>query len=463
MSVRHVFTCLALSFFLFCAHPLLAATPAQLPNFVSLARDLKPAVVNISTTKNIRPRRSVPQLPRGSNDPFEDFFDRFYRGEPRSPGQERSLGSGVIISRDGYILTNEHVIDGADEIKVKLASGRTFTASVQGSDQKLDLALLKISGSDLPFARLGDSEAVEVGAWVMAIGNPFGLDETVTAGIVSAKSRNIGAGPYDDFIQTDASINPGNSGGPLFNLAGEVIGINTAIVAGGQGIGFAIPINAAKAILPQLKRDGHVTRGWLGVHIQPLSDELARSFGLSSNKGALIAEVEKDSPAARAGLRRGDVILAFDGHPIDEVGDLSRRVAATPVERKATLKLVRDGKPLELPVVVGKLNEPRPALSSNADDGKDLIGLRVADITPATARKFDLAGATGVVVVGVAPASPAAAADLRSGDLLLELDGKPISSRDDFERALLGVKKGAHLRLLVQRNENLFYVAVAVE
>ena len=301
-----------------------ALAAAQPPDFVSLAEQLKPAVVNIGTAKTVKPRTPSypgPQGPHG--DMFEEFFERFFRNAPQSPRKERSLGSGFIISQDGYILTNDHVVDGADEIKVKLSDGREFTGEIRGLDPKLDLALIKIdAGEDLPVARLGDSEAIKVGEWVMAIGNPFGLEQTVTVGIVSAKGRVIGAGPYDDFIQTDASINPGNSGGPLFNMRGEVVGINTAIVAQGQGIGFAIPVNMAKQIIPQLRDEGRVTRGWLGVTVQALNKELADSFGLDSTHGALVNEVIEDSPADKAGLKRGDIIVEYDGTRVDELNDL---------------------------------------------------------------------------------------------------------------------------------------------
>jgi serine protease Do len=305
---------------LFCCATLSLPGPAAAaaPDFVALSKELKPAVVNISTAKTVRPRRPVLPGPRGPQmDPFEEFFVRFFQGQPNIPRKERSLGSGFIISADGYILTNNHVVDGADEIKVKLADGHSFAATVKGTDAKLDLALLKIdTGENLPVAKLGDSNKLQVGEWVMAIGNPFGLEQTVTVGIVSAKGRVIGAGPYDDFIQTDASINPGNSGGPLFNTAGEVVGINTAIIAGGQGIGFATPVSAAQAIIPQLRETGHVTRGWLGVSVQPVTEELAASFGLDKPRGALVTEVIKGSrrrTRCRGRLGRAKVEPCRDG------------------------------------------------------------------------------------------------------------------------------------------------------
>jgi len=270
-----------------------ASAKGVIPDFVELAAKLKPAVVNISTAKTIAPQKKSHRMPNPyGTDPFQDFFDRFFEGVPQQPFKQRSLGSGFIISDDGYILTNNHVVSGADEIKVKLADGREFKGEVKGADEKLDLALIRIEGKDhFPVATLGDSDKIQVGEWVMAIGNPFGLQQTVTAGIVSAKGRVIGSGPYDDFIQTDASINPGNSGGPLFNSGGEVIGINAAIVAGGQGIGFAIPINVIKRVLPDLIEMGHVYRPALGFSAAPLTSSIATMFGLPVREGLLVQEV----------------------------------------------------------------------------------------------------------------------------------------------------------------------------
>jgi serine protease Do len=280
-----------------------AFAKAVIPDFVELAARLKPTVVNISTAKTIAPQKGFRHPGPFGSDPFEDFFNRFFEQMPQRPFKQKSLGSGFIISDDGYILTNNHVVAGADEIKVKLTDGREFKGEVKGADEKLDLALVKIVGKDhFPVALLGDSDTIKVGEWVMAIGNPFGLEQTVTAGIISATGRVIGSGPYDDYLQTDASINPGNSGGPLFNGRGEVIGINTAIVAGGQGIGFAIPVNMAKGIITQLKETGKVTRGWIGVAIQTVTPDLAQSFGLPTEKGALVSEVVKDGPADKAGM-----------------------------------------------------------------------------------------------------------------------------------------------------------------
>ena len=461
-----MFRCLTLLLSLLTA--ILTAAPvlaAQAPDFATLAEQLKPAVVNISTAKSLKPRSPAyhgPQQP--GQDLFEEFFERFFRDMPQSPRKERSLGTGFIISDDGYILTNEHVVDSADEIKVKLSDGRIFSGKVRGLDPKLDLALIKIdAGKQLPVARLGDSDKLRIGEWVMAIGNPFGLEQTVTVGIVSAKGRVIGAGPYDDFIQTDASINPGNSGGPLFNVNGEVVGINTAIVAGGQGIGFAIPVNMAKQIVQQLRDEGKVTRGWLGVVVQPLSEELAQSFGLDRPRGALVSEVVKDSPAERAGIKRGDVILSFDGQAIDERNDLPKVVATTPVGKAVKVVVFRDGRERELKVEIGKLAEEDGQLAEQGATGGEL-GLAVAALTPELARRYELDPASrGVVITAIEAASTAASANLRPGDLVVEVDGRGVDSVKSFEAAVTRVGKGKVLRLLIQRHDTLFYTTVRIE
>jgi serine protease Do len=447
---------------------MLTAVPvfaAPAPDFATLAEQLKPAVVNISTAKTLKPRSPAyrsPQQP--GQDLFEEFFERFFRDMPQSPHKERSLGTGFIISDDGYILTNAHVVDGADEIKVKLSDGRLFPGKVRGIDPKLDLALIKIdTGKQLPVAKLGDSDKLRIGEWVMAIGNPFGLEQTVTVGIVSAKGRVIGAGPYDDFIQTDASINPGNSGGPLFNVGGEVIGINTAIVSGGQGIGFAIPVNMAKQIVQQLRDEGKVTRGWLGVVVQPLSEELAQSFGLDRPHGALVSEVVKDSPAERAGIKRGDVILRFDGQAIDERNDLPKVVATTPVGKAVTVVVFRDGRERELKVEVGQLAEEGGQLAEQGTTGGKL-GTTVAALTPELARRYSLdPESRGVLITVIEPGSAAAAANLRPGDLVVEVDGHEVATVKAYEAAIAQVGKGKVLRLLIQRRETLFYTIVRVE
>jgi serine protease Do len=442
-----------------------AVPAATVPDFVALAKELKPAVVNVSTSKVVKPKR--PRLPgpqSPDNDFFDQFFNRFFQGQPNVPRKERSLGSGFIISPDGYILTNEHVVDGADEIKVRLDDGRSFTAVVKGQDQKLDIALLKIdAGGDLPVARLGDSDALQVGEWVMAIGNPFGLSETVTVGIVSAKGRVIGAGPYDNFIQTDASINPGNSGGPLFDSQGRVVGINSAIVSGGQGIGFAIPINAVKAILPQLKKTGHVVRGWLGVTIQPMTPQLAESFGLKEAKGALVSEVVKDSPAEQAGIRRGDIIVSLQDKEVENVSDLPRLVAAIPVGEKINIGLLRDGKKIDVTATVGKLAETEEKAGTAPGGSAGTLGLTVTDVTPDAAQTYGLTGDKGALVTAVDPSGPAADSDIRPGDLIIEVNSKRVDTVKEFAESVKKAKKGQVLRLLIQRGESVFYTTIQVE
>jgi serine protease Do len=326
-----------------------SAAPAMVPgNFSSLAEKVRDGVVNIQTTKTVEGGSSVFRQffggPSGKQNPFEGFGPGPGDEGSREGSQQKSLGSGFIVDREGYIVTNNHVVENADEIKVKLANGKEFEAKVVGRDAKTDLALIKIKGSgDLTPLSLGNSDELKVGSWVVAVGSPFGLEQTVTAGIVSAKGRAIGAGPYDNFIQTDVSINPGNSGGPLINTRGEVIGINTAILASGQGIGFAIPVNMAKDVVPQLKDKGKVTRGWLGVGIQEVTPELAQSLALKEKQGALVSEVFNDSPAERAGIEQGDVIVEFDGKQIKESKDLPQAVAITPVGKNVSIKVVRDG------------------------------------------------------------------------------------------------------------------------
>ena len=347
--------------------PPAAAQPAPAPleakarpdSFAALVKEVKPAVVNISTTQVVRGPRGR-GLPFGSNG--DGLFERYFgEGRPREQ-RLQSLGSGFIIDREGYILTNNHVIERATMIMVKLGgNGREYEAKVIGRDPRTDLALIKIDArADLPVVRLGDSEALEVGDWIIAIGNPFGLAQTVTAGIVSAKERVIGAGPYDDFIQTDASINPGNSGGPLFNTRGEVVGINTAIFSesgGSIGIGFATPINLAKDLMLQLKARGRVSRGWLGVSIQPVTPELQRQLRLRTAAGALVAEVMEGSPADRAGIQPGDLIIAFDGREVRESAELPRLVSATPLGKEVVVRLVRGGREISVKVTIRELQE----------------------------------------------------------------------------------------------------------
>jgi serine protease Do len=364
------------------------------------------------------------------------------------------------------VLTNNHVVSGADEVMVKLTDGREIKGEIKGADEKLDLALIKISDKDsFPAADLGDSDALEVGEWVMAIGNPFGLSQTVTAGIVSAKGRVIGNGPYDDFIQTDASINPGNSGGPLFNSGGKVVGINTAIIAGGQGIGFAIPINMAKGIIAQLRDSGKVTRGYLGVRFQPLTPDLAKSFGLESEKGALIANVEKDTPAEKAGLKAGDVILEYDGKPVNEGNELPRYVAVTPIDKKVRVVVFRDGKKQEFFVVVGKLKGDDSTAAASGGNESEKLGITVQELTAELAARMNIKDSkTGLVISEVKPGSPADEVGTLAGSLIVEINGQRPDTLEKYSAVISKIKKGDVVRLLLKRPDgSIHYVAMKAE
>ena len=422
-----------------------APAPAASP-WVELARTLKPAVVNISTKRVDK-----------SNQSFEQFFG----GRPRRA--VRSLGSGFVINPNGLIVTNNHVVDGATEIKVTLADGRELPGRVLGRDPKTDIALLKVDATGLLVIPLGDSSRLQVGEPVMAIGNPFGLEQTVTTGIVSATGRVIGEGPYDDFIQTDASINPGNSGGPLINAQGQAVGINAAIFSqsgGSVGIGFAIPVNLAKPVLTQLAAAGHVVRGYLGVAIQRMTSALAKSFNLRDAHGALVASVADGGPAKEAGLRPGDVIVEYDGHTIGRSDELPRLVAETRVGRDVALTVVRDGKTLTLRAKIAKLAEPEEQRTAEAG-GKPSLGLAVQTVTPQLAQELDLPAKAGVLVRDVEDGSPAASAGVQPGDVIAEIDRTPVGSVDDLERALARLKPGAPVLLFVRRNDGDLYIAVA--
>jgi serine protease Do len=433
------------------------------PSFTHLAKKASPSVVNISTVKVIKGGGQFP-LPFGPDDPLRDFFERFFRDQVPKDFRQQALGSGFIIDKEGYILTNNHVVEKADEIKVKLADDQEFMAKIIGRDPKTDLALIKIKAdkSFIPLP-LGDSDKLEVGEWVVAIGNPFGLGNTVTAGIVSAKYRQIGAGTYDNFIQTDASINPGNSGGPLLNTNGEVIGINSAIYSqtgGSIGIGFAIPINMAKDLLPQLKQ-GRVIRGWLGVMIQKITPELKEKLDLKEEKGALVSDVTKGGPADKAGIKRGDVIVSFDGKEIKEMSELPYVVASTPVGKTVTVEVIRKGDKKSFEVKIGELKEEKQA--ELGTEAKPKLGMSVEEITPELAEKFGLAETTGVVVVQVEEGSAAAETGLRPGDVILEVDQDPVENVSSFNRKLETYKKGDTILLLVKRQGATLFLTLKVE
>ena len=418
--------------------------------FSAVADRVTPAVVNVSTI----PKRTPPGTtddPERFRDYFgEEFYDRYFKRRPRE--EPRASGSGVLVDRAGYILTNNHVIENAQDITVRLSDARKFPATLVGRDPKTDLAVLKVDApGPLPTAELGDSERLRVGQWVIAIGNPFGLDRTVTVGIVSATARNrVGVTTYENFIQTDASINPGNSGGPLLNLDGRVIGINTAIVAAGQGIGFSIPINEAKVVMSQLIANGRVVRGWLGVAIQDVTDELASSFGVREREGVLVADVMKGGPAEVAGLRPGDVIVELNGSKIREVPELQRRIANVAPGQSVAIAVVRDRATQRLKVRVGEMPNEEPLIAS-VDAGPEGFGLQVEPLPPDAADRLSLPFSEGLLVTDVAGGGPADRAGLRRGDVILEVGRQVVHDAPALQRALSAVPAGRSVLLWVHR------------
>jgi serine protease Do len=432
-----------------------AHTPSS---FADLAEKLKPCVVNISTTKTIR--STGLRSPFGQGSPFwgeDDFFERFFGNIPERQLKQKSLGSGFIISNDGYIFTNNHVVEQADKILVKLSDGKEYEAKIIGKDANTDIALIKIKPSNsLPVAETGDSDKLRVGEWVLAIGNPFGLEQTVTAGIVSAKGRVIGAGPYDNFIQTDASINPGNSGGPLFNMEGKVVGINTAIVAQGQGIGFAIPISMAKAILPDLKAKGKVTRGWLGVSVQDINEDIAKSMKIKNQSGALISDVFKGDPAYQAGLKPGDIVAEINGKPVKDTHELLLIIAGFRVGDTVKLKIVRDGQEMILPIKVAERNE-KSEMASAIQSG-EAFGMTVQEITPEIARHLGLTIKKGVIVVDVEEGTVAEDVGIQPQDIILQVNKVKVSTMKDYQREIMRAGEKGSILLLIKRGRSTFFV-----
>jgi serine protease Do len=462
MKAQHVAVGGLAAFLLFSAPVISLAQPAStaprevsgLPSLAPLVESVKSAVVNV----DVQSRVTASQFSMGE-DP-EDLFDRFF-GAPGRGGRRRGreqirqgLGSGFIIDPNGTVLTNNHVVEGAVAIRVRLDDGRAFDAQVVGRDPLTDVAVIKLKGKveKLPFVRLGDSDAMRVGDWVVAIGNPFGLTSSVSAGIISASGRHITGGPYDDFLQTDAAINPGNSGGPLFNLRGEVIGINTAIVGGGTGIGFAVPSNLAKALLPQLEKGGAITRGYLGVGIQDLTPEVAKALSVPVNEGAVVTQVQ-DGPAKKAGVRVDDAVVAVDGQKINSSTALSRTVALKQPNSVANLTLYRGGNKMDVKVTLGT----RPDLehvSSSADEGsgeekqQKQVGITIQNVDPRLAQSMNLP-AEGALITEVVPGSPAERAGLAPGNVIVEAAKKPIRNRDDLLKAIRSAKSGSDLLLRV--------------
>ncbi len=437
-------------------------------SFTRLAETVRPAVVNVRTVKTIKGGgpvfRQFHRDPWGEKGPFKDFFERFFGEDMQREFKQPSLGSGFIIDKEGFVVTNNHVIEDADQIKVKLNDQREFDANIVGRDPNTDIALLKIeSGDNLPVVKLGDSDALEVGQWVLAIGSPFGLEHTVTAGIVSAKGRVIGSGPYDDFIQTDASINPGNSGGPLLNLKGEVIGINTAIIASGQGIGFAIPINLAKDIIVALKNEGEVTRGWLGVAIQDLSSDMAEYYGIEKKEGVFVADVFEGDPADQAGIQRKDIIVELNGQKIKTTRQLTSMIAKIPVGESAKVKILRDGKEKTVQIKVGKRPEERLAARGQYKEQEEEFGIRVSNLTPEISQRLNTEETSGVVVTDVESGGKGDAADVRVGDIIKEINRQPIKDVADYRAVLAKVAAGEPINLFIRRQDAGFLVAKLIK
>jgi serine protease Do len=421
--------------------------------FINLVKGATPAVVNISTVskkKLVQPYFEI-----------SPFFDDFFGGRQRPQyRRENSLGSGFIINPEGYIITNDHVVRDAESIQVKLSDERVYNARVVGSDPKSDIAVIRIEAKEkLPTAVLGDSDKLLVGQWAVAIGNPFGLDRTVTVGVISATGRsNMGIETYENFIQTDASINPGNSGGPLLNVYGEVVGINTAIVAAGQGIGFAIPINMAKQIVSQLISKGNVTRGWLGVSIQPVTAEVAQSFGLKKAQGALVSDIMAGSPAERAGIRQGDIITSFDGKEIKDPRQLQLVVAETPIGKQVPVELFRDGQSQKVTLAIGNADTAAAARPKSTAPEAGWFGLAVDELP----KNRQVRGLGGVVVTAVEPEGMAAEAGIERGDVIMSVNQKRIASVADYAKAMKDAERKGSVALLVRRGDASMYFALKI-
>lgn len=440
---------------------------AQLPDFTDLVEKQGAAVVNISTTQSARTNAQTPQIPNlQEDDPFYEFFRRFVPQPGPREFQTQSLGSGFIISSDGYIMTNAHVVDAADEVTVKLSDKREFKAKVIGADRRTDMALLKIEASGLPAVKFGDPNKLKVGEWVVAIGSPFGFENTVTAGIVSAKGRSLPQENFVPFIQTDVAVNPGNSGGPLFNMRGEVVGINSQIYSrtgGFMGLSFAIPIDVASDIAQQLRTAGRVTRGRIGVVIQPVTKELAESFGLPKPQGALVNSVEKGGPAEKAGIEPGDVILRFDGKAVNSSEDLPRIVGGTKPGARATVQVWRNKAARDLQVTVAELQDDRARQSRRGSKppatAPTQFGLTLSELTDARRNELKLEG--GIMVENAQGA--AARAGIRRGDIILSVNNQLVKSVDQFTQMMGQFEKGSIVALRVRRGGNSLYVPFQID
>ena len=449
------------------------AALAELPDFVGLVKASSPAVVNINAVHEPSgamqggPAGEGPSSPFSEGTPFDDFLRRYFGDRLPSPQEEPgiALGSGFLISADGHILTNAHVVKGAKSITVRLSDHRELQAQVVGTDERTDVALLKVDAAGLPTVRLGDSDKLEVGEWVLAIGSPFGLEYTATAGIVSAVGRNLPSDTYVPFIQTDVAVNPGNSGGPLFNTRGEVVGINAQIFSqsgGYMGVSFAIPINLAMKISEQLRVKGYVTHGWLGVMIQGVSADLAKSFGLDRARGALVSQVVADGPAAKAGLQPGDIILTYDGKPVSESADLPGRVGDTPVGKRVPVELWRSGKQVRLDVTIEALprEDAAQAPAGPAGSKAPQLNISVAELSAEQRRAAGL-GDRGVLVQQVGP-GPAKTGGLRAGDVILSVAGKDVRSAAELASIVSASARGTPIPVLVRRGEGQVFLTLTL-
>ena len=451
-----------------------SASGAVPGDFADLAERLGPTVVNVYTTQTIEVSSSPHQFffpdQMEIPEPFRRFFGIPESPEPEAPKREMkrtSLGSGVIVASEGYILTNNHVVEDADEINVTLSTFEEYEATIIGRDPKSDLALIKIEAQkDLPSVTFGDSDKLRVGEWVLAIGNPFGLQQTVTAGIISAKGRAINNESYGNFIQTDASINPGTSGGPLFNLEGKMVGVNTAIFSrtgGNIGIGFAIPANMAKNVFAQLKEYGKVTRGWLGVMIQQVTPDLAENFGLERPIGALVGQVVSDSPAEKAGLKAGDVIIEYNGKEVSQMSMLPAMVASTGVGEKASLVVIRDGKKQTITVEIGKLEDEETVLADTETGSSRKLGLTVQELTPKLAESLGIDDTQGVIVSDIQSGSSAGEAGIQRGDIILEINRNKIENIADYKKALQESQEKNNILLLIKRDKSTRFVVIELK
>lgn len=441
-----------------------ASAFVPLPSFADLAQAVAPAVVNVSTETTLRGSQGADEL-FGDKD-LEQFFERFFGDGPQKGLKRKSLGSGFIIDPSGLILTNYHVVEKADEVTVRMSDEKEFKAKIIGRDPKSDLALIQITGniSNLASLKLGNSDAMRVGDWVLAIGNPFGLSQTVTHGIISATHRVIGLGPYDNFLQSDAPVNPGNSGGPLVNLRGEVVGVTTAIVAQGQSLGFAIPSNMARNVVDQLRARGRVIRGYIGVSVQEVTPKIAQGLGLGKARGALVSNVVEGGPAAKAGIQSGDIIVSFAGQTIKTRSDLAPLVANTPIGRTVPVTVFRKGKNVSLQVQVAESKEEKTSEEAAGEpETKGRLGLAVGDITPELRKKFDVADKTGVIVLEVREGTPASEAGIQPGDIIKEVNKRPIETAGQFKKAIeAAADQGNSILLLIKRDQTTFFLTVDV-